>query len=583
MNTLSIKQKILIGFSSVIAILIFLGLFAVLQVRQVNDNAQVIATSWLPSIQYLEKINNGLNLLRRSDFRLALCKNDEETKYARERATLALEKFEKSYKYYKENLISSPEEQKLVDEFEIEKINYFLVHEEVFKYGEQGKRDSVRSIVQKNSLKKFDAASNKIKELIEFNKVESDKAAQNAEATYQHALILIVGALLISIFLCWIIAVYIAKSIARNVNKIKHAAEKISLGNLQVEMAIKGGDETAQLAETFRVMTDSLKDISLKAKAISSGDLTVELHARSENDELMISLSNMLAQLHEVVTQVYESVDNIATGSTQISSSAVVVSQGSNHQAAAAEEVSAAIEQMSATIQQNSDNSAQTKQIALNAAQNIIEVNNASERSIAAIKEIVAKIAVINDIAIKTDLLAINAAIEAARAGQSGKGFAVVAAEVRRLAEISRAAAKEITDLSRISLQVTEETGSQMQAIVPEIQKTARLIQEIAAASSEQATGITQISQAVSQLSQITQQNSAVSEQLSASSEELASQAEVMRDIFSFFKIKQRKDIKLHKNHSKDVKREHHSPAPKAEKHVAHIDMSHRDDDFESM
>ena len=191
---------------------------------------------------------------------------------------------------------------------------------------------------------------------------------------------------------------------------------------------------------------------------------------------------------------------------------------------------------MTTTIQQNSDNAYQTERIAVSSSQGIEDVNQASLNSLEAIRQIVEKIKVINNIAEKTDILAINAAIEAARAGEHGKGFAVVAAEVRKLAETSQKAAIEINQFSAGSLKITEDTTLLMSKIIPDIQKTAQLVQEIAVSSMEQSTGASMIASSIDQLSNITQQNSASAEEMSSTSEELASQAEMLKETISFFK-----------------------------------------------
>jgi len=163
-------------------------------------------------------------------------------------------------------------------------------------------------------------------------------------------------------------------------------------------------------------------------------------------------------------------------------------------------------------------------------------VKDASEESLLSIRNIAEKIAIVNDIAFQTNILALNAAVEAARAGEHGKGFAVVAAEVRKLAERSKIAAGEIEMMSKTSVNATNESAKLINEMLPEIEKTARLVQEITAASMEQNSGADQINNALQQLNQITQQNAAASEEMATGSEELSAQAEQLKETVSFFK-----------------------------------------------
>jgi methyl-accepting chemotaxis protein len=192
---------------------------------------------------------------------------------------------------------------------------------------------------------------------------------------------------------------------------------------------------------------------------------------------------------------------------------------------------------MNSTVKQNADNSQQTAVIAIKSAEDGEKGGEAVRATVDAMKSIADKIGIIEEIARQTNMLALNAAIEAARAGEHGKGFAVVAAEVRKLAERSQSAAKEIGSVSTSSVQVSEQAGKILDEIVPGIRKTAALVQEINASSSEQAEGIGQVTKAILQLDQVIQQNSAATEEMSAASEELASQAETLLESAAFFKI----------------------------------------------
>jgi methyl-accepting chemotaxis protein len=214
------------------------------------------------------------------------------------------------------------------------------------------------------------------------------------------------------------------------------------------------------------------------------------------------------------------------------------MSQGANEQAANLEETSASLEEMESTITQNSANAKQTETIATQSAKEGEEGGVAVMETVKAMKEIADKIGIIEDIAYKTNLLALNAAIEAARAGEQGKGFAVVASEVRKLAERSQVAAGEISGLASSSVEVSERAGKMIESIIPNIGKTADLVQEISAASEEQNTGIQQINRAMKQLDDVTQANASSAEELASTSEEMSSQAQALTHLMEFFKIR---------------------------------------------
>jgi len=279
------------------------------------------------------------------------------------------------------------------------------------------------------------------------------------------------------------------------------------------------------------------------AKSIAGGNLTssIEVDRKDELGTLQESLSSMQGKLTEMVYELQQASSNIAGASRQINSTAQQLSSGATELASSTEEVSSTMEQMVANIEQNTQNAIQTDKIAVVVAQDAEKVRKASQESMGSIVNIATKIKIINDIAFQTNILALNAAVEAARAGEHGRGFAVVAAEVRRLAERSKVSADEINNLSISSVNITSEATDLLNNIIPQIEKTTQLVQEISSASKEQSTGAEQVNNAIQQLNDITQQNASASEEMSASAEQMTSQADQLLDLVSYFKIDKKK------------------------------------------
>ena len=382
-----------------------------------------------------------------------------------------------------------------------------------------------KDVEARQAIKDGTAINNEIMDALADNaSAQRDRAREDAEkaiADYEEAKGTVLGGASVAVVLALLAAWLLTTSITRPVAKAKAAAERIAAGDLDVELVADSTDEIGDLVSSIRRTVDKLR---------------------------------------EVISGVLTAADNLSSASDQISSASQQLSQGSSEQASSVEESSASVEEMSASISQNSENAKVTDSIAGKAAKEAADGGDAVNQTVAAMRTIAQKIGIIDDIAYQTNLLALNAAIEAARAGAQGKGFAVVAAEVRKLAERSQVAAQEIGSVAENSVQLAERAGQLLNTMVPAIQKTAELVQEIAAASAEQSTGVAQINTAISQLNQTAQQSASASEELASTAEEMTGQVGELRDLISFFKIDSaRPQVRARR-------RQHHdAPPPKSQ------------------
>ena len=366
------------------------------------------------------------------------------------------------------------------------------------------------------------------------------KLDADAEQMGDNANLASIVLMVLSVLIGLVVTIVVTRTITGPVVKGVAMAEEIAQGDFSQRINLVRKDEIGQLSTALDHMAESLAKKAEVAQQIAEGNLTVEVEMVSGKDKLGDALQQMVQSLRDIIGQVQAAVEQVSAGSQAMSASSEELSQGATEQAASAEEASSSIEEMVANIRQNTDNAQQTEKIAIQGAEEAANSGESVGQTVVAMRNIAEKILIVEEIARQTNLLALNAAIEAARAGEHGKGFAVVAAEVRKLAERSQQAAGEINELSVSSVAVAEEAGRALEAMVPNIQKTAELVQEIAAASREQDTGADQIAKAIQQLDSVIQQNASSSEEMASTSEELSSQAEGLSQTIDFFKVDKR-------------------------------------------
>jgi methyl-accepting chemotaxis protein len=335
-----------------------------------------------------------------------------------------------------------------------------------------------------------------------------------------------------------VVSFLLARSLARPIVRMAASMALAARGDISDALEFDSrGDELGELSRSINGTYSYLQEMAGVAESLASGDLQIRVAPRSERDGFGHAFVAMIEKLSQVIGEVRSGANALSGASTQVSASSQTLSQGTSEQAASVQETTSSLEQMSASITQNAENGRQTEQMAVKGASDAEEGGRSVGETIAAMRSIAERVSIIEEIAYQTNLLALNAAIEAARAGEHGRGFAVVATEVRKLAEKSQSAAKEIGSLASTSMVVAERSGHVLKELVPSIRRTADLVQEVAAASVEQSSGVAQVSKAMARVDEVTQRNASAAEELASTAEEMAAQAQALDQLVAFFQV----------------------------------------------
>jgi methyl-accepting chemotaxis protein len=497
---LKIGAKLVGAFAIVVALSIFVGVFGVVQIRRIVAADSYLYGNMTIPLTNLITIAEDFQRVRINVRTIATTADDKGIEAAQAEIARLRAAIDEANQAFESTMVTE-KGRVLFKDYAANLAEYRSVADEIVRLTKAGKRVEALALMEGRG----GAAAAGLQAALDgivTTKVELSRqtAEGNAKAGFLATALMIGISIFAAVFAAFI-ALALSRSITKPLGRIVVFTQAIAKGDLTLVIhddMLGRSDEMGELSRAFRDMQDSLKDIAVGILSASG---------------------------------------QVSSGSVQISTTAQEMSQGATEQAASTEEISSSVEELAATIKQNSDNALATEGLAVKTSKDAEEGGKAVEDSVVAMNLIAQKIGIIEEIARQTNLLALNAAIEAARAGEAGKGFAVVASEVRKLAERSQNASGEITTLSKDTVETVGRAGQIIQAIVPDIKKTASLVQEIAAASREQGSGIEQINKAMMQLDSVVQQNASASEELASMSEELSGQSEQLASAIEFFKV----------------------------------------------
>lgn len=558
-KNLKLRQKLYILIGIALFGLLFMESMSLYQMKNLNNVTHTIVKDWLPGLSTAHKMNTAISNVRLNETIVLTADSNEDISdnlgYL-EKEIDTMDQLLDSCQQLRQTKDSTA----LLESLRSHWSDYKKLDDKMLTLVKQGRSSDALQLLNSEGITSYNTINDVIADIITYNTEGSDLADAESNHAYSSARLSMLILLIAIIFAGILGSILIVRGIVIPVKQIEAATVAMSCGNLDVDIPYHSRDEIGMLSDHFRDMARKLQTIihdeTIFLGRMASGDFNIDTECETEyiGDfyPLLLSFRKIAERLNDTILQISASADRVAGSAEYVSGSAQTLSQGAMEQTSSIQDLASTITEISEQIHQNAATASQANEQAGTVSREMLLSNQKMQNMVEAMNDIsrnsdeISKIIkTIEDIAFQTNILALNASVEAARAGSSGKGFAVVADEVRSLASKTAEASKGTASLIEKSIQSVEngtaivnETAQSLVNAVNGSRLFTELIDQISEASNQQAESVTHITSGIHQISDVIHANSEAAEQSASASDELSRQSLLMRDLVNRFQLK---------------------------------------------